>query len=104
MFWFLQVAKKEVEEGAISFSFSGRHQYEYNNLAVAVSHSRYGDPVVQVSTAKLTEDIQISSLKPGSYFWSAIVYYSSAQITGNFSFNGEIIIEKGKIMHITLED
>ena len=96
--------KKELEDGGISFSFKARQPYQYTNFAVSVSYTRYGDPVMHATTINVTENIQLTPLKPGNYFWTATVQYTSAQVSGNYSFNGEIIIEKGKLMHITLED
>jgi hypothetical protein len=96
--------KKESDDGGIKFSFVPNQQYQYNSLTVSLSAVPYGNPLASGGTSNVGAGIQITGIKPGNYFWTANVSYSSPQVTGSYSYNGEIIIEKGKIMQIALEE
>lgn len=96
--------KKESEDGGVSFTFKPTKNYQYATFSVGLSHTRYGDAVVTLTTTKVKENIQITGVKPGNYWWHANISYSSPQAIGNYDFDGQVIIEKGKLMHITLED
>jgi len=96
--------KKELDDGGISFSFSASKPYQYTFFSVSVSHQQYGTPIAQANSSDVKKSIQLTGLAPGNYHWDCRIDYSFAQGAGNYSFDGDIIIEKGKIMRITLED
>lgn len=96
--------KKDSDDGGISFTFVPKQSVQYTSLSVSLSNTMYGNPIAQAGTTNIANKVTITGIKPGNYFWSAMISYSSSQQTGNYSFNGQIIIEKGKIMNITLED
>lgn len=96
--------KKELDDGGINFSFIASKAYQYTSFSVSVSYTPYGNPVTQASTPDVNKGIRITGLAPGNYHWDGRIDYTSPQQSGNYSFGGDIIIEKGKIMHITLED
>ena len=104
IFFILSGCKKESEDGGISISFNGNQPVNYLSLYSAVSQNQFGDPVKSASTNHVSDGVRIVSLKSGTYHWSAGVTYQSPTVSGTLNYQGEILIEKGKIFHITLED
>lgn len=96
--------KKELENGGVSFSFTGNQPYEYTSLSVMVSNQPYAQPLKQASTTHIEDEVTITGLTPGTYYWSGSVEYKLPQSYGSYTFYGTVIIEKGKLMHITLEN
>lgn len=96
--------KKESENGGISFSFIANKSYEYASLSVMVSSSPNAAPIKQASTNNIQDGVKITGLTPGTYYWNGFVEYRQPPLSGTYNFNGTIIIEKGKLMHITLEN
>lgn len=95
--------KKEREDGGISFSFVGDPSYTYSSLSVIVSKEQYADPVKEAATTHVGDELKITGLAPGTYYWGARIDFTKPQLYGSYGFAGKIIIEKGKLMHITLE-
>jgi len=96
--------KKELENGGISFSFTGNQSYEYTSLSVMVNSQPNAEPIKQATTIHIQDGVKITGLTPGTYYWSGSVEYKQPQLFGNYTFYGTVIIEKGKLMHITLEN
>ena len=95
--------KKEREDGGISFSFKGDPAYQYSSLQVIVSTQQYAAPLKEASTTHVEDELKITGLTPGTYYWGARIDFTKPQLYGSYGFDGKIIIEKGKLMHITLE-
>jgi hypothetical protein len=94
--------KKELEDGGISFSFKGDQSYEYSSLSVRVSNQPNAEPLRAASTTHVEDEVKITGLTPGTYYWRGRIDYRQP-LFGSYTFDGKIIIEKGKLMHITLE-
>jgi hypothetical protein len=95
--------KKELEDGGISFSFKGNQSYKYSSLSVMVSTQLNGETLKEASTTHVEDELKITGLTPGTYYWRGRIDYSQPQLFGSYGFDGKIIIEKGKLMHVTLE-
>ena len=96
--------KKELEDGGISFSFTGNQPYQYTSLYVMVSNQPNAEPLKEASTIHVTDEVKITGLTPGTYYWRGRIDYRQPQSSGSYTFDGKIIIEKGKLMRITLEN
>jgi hypothetical protein len=95
--------KKELEDGGISFSFTGNQTYEYTSLHVMVSIQPNVDPLKEAYTTHVEDELKITGLTPGTYYWSGTVAYRHPQFWGSHTSGGKVIVEKGKLMRITLE-
>ena len=96
--------KKELEDGGISFSFTGNQPYEYTYMYAMVSNQPYDTPLKEAHTTHIEDEIKITGLTPGTYYWRGRIDYKQPQSSGSYTFDGKIIIEKGKLMRITLEN
>jgi hypothetical protein len=96
--------KKESDKGGIRFSFTSNQAYNYTSFQASVSSVPYGASIKQAHTNNVKKSIELTELNPGTYYWYCSINFTSPQSSGSSSFNGEIIITEGKMMHITLED
>ena len=97
--------KKEQENGGISFSFTANQSIQLGQFSVSLSQQQYGTPVVSAATKHGETEITLTGIKPASYHWTTRIDYSTPGPSyGTYFFEGDIIIIKGKTMHITLEN
>lgn len=103
---FLFSCKKDPElpEGGIRFIFRPQHQYNYTQLGASVSYTIYGEPIMSISESDKNKAIELKPIKEGKYYWHYNISFDSSELIGNNSFVGEIIIEKGKLNEIIIED
>jgi hypothetical protein len=96
--------KKELEDGGISFSFTGNQSYEYTSLSVMVSNQPNAEPLKEAYTTHVEDEVKITGLTAGTYYWRGRIDYRQPSLFGSYTFDGKIVIEKGKLMRITLEN
>ena len=94
----------EKEEGGVQFKAVTRRSYNYYGFTASLLNQRYGDVIKKVEAGDARETILISPMPDGKYYWSCFISYDSARVlSGNKTFGGDVVIEKGKLKEITIE-
>ncbi|WP_207512563.1 hypothetical protein [Longitalea luteola] len=94
---------KTSENGGMHFTLTTSKPYDELYLSAVVSKDVNTAPFVNKATDQVEKGIKITSLKPGSYYYSCHVSFRSSQLSGGYTFYGNVLVEKGKLMRITLE-
>lgn len=101
----MAACKKETPDGGLRFLFHPQHQYNYRSMEAFVSTSLYSESVLSAGAANKDQPIDLLPLKEGNYYWHYnITFDSSNVILGSQSFTGQVLVEKGKLHEIIIED
>jgi hypothetical protein len=104
IFLFLFLSCTKEQEGGVQIRAKTRRGYTYSDFSAALSYVQYGDVLKRGSARDVNQTIVLSPIPDGKYYWSCIISYDSAHIiSGNRSFGGDVIIEKGKLKDILIE-
>lgn len=102
---FASCRKETVTGGGLRVTFIPRHQYKYVSINVYVSSSYYYGILNQAGSTNVTNPVLLKPVKEGSWYWRCTVNYEISQgNVSNSDFEGTVVIRKGIIEDITVQD
>jgi hypothetical protein len=102
---FASCKKEAVTAGGLRVTFTPRHQYKYVSINVYVSSAYYNGILNQGSSTNVSRPVLLKPVMEGSWYWRCTVNYEISQgNVSNSDFEGTIVIRKGIIEDITVQD